>query len=284
MRVALVGAGNVGTAVAYLLSRKGHEVVAVASRSADSARSAAERLGSDVRNVEDLPEADLVLIGASESGIEAVDALIAPRLESDSFVWHLAGAFGPSILSRSLEAGAIACALHPVQAIYSVDAGVERLPGSAWGITCSDRAADASMSELVERDLDGVPVIVPEEARPLWHAASVMTSNGIAALMALSESLLSEIGVADPSAVLGPLVEGTAQNARAGGGGGATLTGPVVRGEAATVRRHMQALLDVPGEHAETYGLVCLLILRAAVDAGRIDVATFEEVMRELGP
>lgn len=284
MRVALIGAGNVGTAVTYLLSQKDHEIVAVASRSEVSARSAAERLGSDVRDAKDLPEADLVLIGAPESAIEFVDSLVAPQLKRDSFVCHLAGAFGPSILRRSLEAGAIACALHPVQAIYSVDAGVFRLPGSAWGITCSDRKADAFMSDLIEGDLDGVPVIVPESVRPLWHAASVMTSNGIAALLAVGESLLAEIGVDDPVQVLGPLAEGTVQNARAGGGGGETLTGPVVRGEAATVRRHMQALLDVPGEHAETYGLVCRLIVRAAMDGGRIDMATVEEVMRELGP
>jgi predicted short-subunit dehydrogenase-like oxidoreductase (DUF2520 family) len=139
------------------------------------------------------------------------------------------------------------------------------------------------MGKLIERDLDGVPVIVSEAARPLWHAASVMTSNGIAALMALGESLLSEIGVEDPPAVLGPLAEGTVQNARAGGGGGATLTGPVVRGEAATIRRHIQALGKVSPEHSETYGSICALILRAAVDAGRIDEATSESITRELG-
>lgn len=284
MRVALVGAGNVGTAVAYLLSRKGHNVVAVASRSEDSARSAAERLGSDIHNVEDLPPADLVLIGASESGIEAVDALIAPRLESDSYVCHLAGAFGPSILSRSLEAGAIACAIHPVQAIYSVAAGIDRLPGSAWGVTCSDPGADERMTELIEGDLEGIAILVPEEARPVWHAASVMSSNGIAALLAAGEGLLSAIGIEDPPAVLGPLAEGTVQNARAGGGGGATLTGPVVRGEEATVRRHVQALMDVPGGHFETYRIISALILREAMEAGRIDGTTFQKIMRELVP
>ena len=282
MRVALVGAGNVATAVASLLASSGHDVVAVASRTDASARQAAQRLGAAVSSIEELPGVELLLVGASESGIATVDELVAPRLERGTYVWHLAGAFGPSILSRSLQAGAIACAVHPVQAIYSVDAGVDRLPGSAWGITCSDTAADEAMSELVERDLDGVPVIVSEKARPLWHAASVMTSNGIAALMALGESLLSEIGVADPAAVLGPLADGTVRNARAGGGGGATLTGPVVRGEAETVKRHVQALLDLPGEHDEAYGLVCVLILRAAMDAGRIDIATFQKVMGEL--
>ena len=279
MRVALVGAGNVGTAVAYLLSLRGHDIVAVASRSEDSARRAAERLGSVVRDAGDLPEADLILIGASESGIGAVDELVAPRVGPGTFVCHLAGAFGPSILSRSGGAGAVACAIHPVQAIYSVEAGLERLPGSAWGVTCSEPTANDAMVELIERDLEGVPFLVPEEARPLWHAASVMTSNGIAALMGIGEALLSEIGIGDPVAVLGPLASGTVRNAREGGGGNETLTGPVVRGESEAIRRHVEALRGSSGEHASSYKLVTSLILYAAMQTGRIDQHTFDSIM-----
>lgn len=282
MRVALVGAGNVGTAIAYLLSRKDHNVVGVASRSEDSARRAAELLGTDVFPIEDLPATDLILVGASERGIADVDARIGPRLDPGTFVCHFAGVLGPAILTKTLDRGASACAIHPVQAIYSVDAGIDRLPGSAWGVTCSDPGADERMTELIERDLGGVAVLVPAEARPLWHAASVITSNGIAALMALGEHMLSAIGVEDPWRVLGPLAEGTVRNAREGGGGGATLTGPVIRGEEMTIQRHMQSMLDMPGEYADHYRLATMLIVQAAVASGRVDAAEAHWLMQAL--
>ena len=283
MRVALVGAGNVGTAVAHLLSRKDHEIVGVASRTPDSAFRASERLKAGVYRVEDLPDADLVLLGVSDGAIESVAVEVAPRVREGSFVSHFAGSFGPSILGPVMDVGASACAIHPVQACPSVDAGIARLPGSAWGVTCSDPGAEDRMVELIYESLGGIPVVLPEAMRPTWHAAAVMTSNGIAALMAVGESLLAEIGVDDPSRILGPLAAGTVENARAGGGGAATLTGPVVRGEKDTLRRHLAALAQRTAVHDRRYRLVASLIVRVAVDAGRIDDAAAEELIEEFG-
>jgi predicted short-subunit dehydrogenase-like oxidoreductase (DUF2520 family) len=182
-----------------------------------------------------------------------------------------------------MEAGASACAIHPVQAIYSVDAGIERLPGSAWGVTCSDPGAEERMIELIDRDLDGFSVVFPEPLRPLWHAAAVVTSNGIAALMAVGEALLAEIGVDDPARVLGPLAAGTVENARRGGGGSATLTGPVIRGEAETLERHLSALAERTPEQGERYRAVTALIIRVARDAGRIDKDAADRMIERLG-
>ena len=274
MRVALVGAGRVGTAVAYVLSQKGHEIVAVASRTQDSALRASRKLEADVYRIEDLPAADIILIGASDAGIAQVDDELGPRVAEGAYVCHFAGALGPSVLKRSMDGGASACAIHPVQAVHSVAAGIERLPGSAWGVTCSDPGAEERMIELIDQDLQGFPIVLPEELRPIWHAACVMTSNGIAALMAVGESLLAEVGVEDPARVLGPLAAGTVENARAGGGGAATLTGPVVRGETETIRRHLAALAERTPEQDERYRAVASLIVRVALEAGRIGEET----------
>jgi predicted short-subunit dehydrogenase-like oxidoreductase (DUF2520 family) len=110
----------------------------------------------------------------------------------------------------------------------------------------------------------------------VWHAASVITSNGIAALLSSSEALLGEIGVASPVDVVGPLAAGTVANARQGGGGGPTLTGPVVRGEVATVRRHLHAVARTAPSMVDAYVAVTRLILAAAVRSGRLppDTAT----------
>jgi predicted short-subunit dehydrogenase-like oxidoreductase (DUF2520 family) len=115
----------------------------------------------------------------------------------------------------------------------------------------------------------------------LWHAAAVTTANGAAVLLALGEAMLREIGIARPEAVLDPLATGALANARERGAA-ATLTGPVVRGEVATVRGHIEALRVRAPNLLEAYRLVARTILLAAVDAGRLDNEAATAIRREL--
>ena len=269
-RVLLVGAGRVGTAVTSLLARRGFVLTGVASRTQTSARRAAELLGAPVVDLGDLPPAELVVVGAVDAGLAPLAEKVAASAASEAVVLHLAGASGVAPLQAVTDAGGTAWALHPVQACPDVESALKRLPGSAWGVTAPadlERAMD-----FVRTHLEGTPFAVPEEARPLWHAASVMTSNGISALMAFGEEILGSIGISDGIDVLGPLAAGTVANARAGGGGSATLTGPIVRGEAGTVAKHLDALAVSP-ELAERYRRVARMILDAADAGAALDVS-----------
>jgi predicted short-subunit dehydrogenase-like oxidoreductase (DUF2520 family) len=270
MDLVLVGAGRVGTAVAELLRRRGHRVTGVSSRTPESASRAAQLLESRTFELGfDLPPCDLVLLGVSDAAIEPVAARISSQLAADAVVCHFAGSLGLEPLTSVLEVGAGACAMHPVQAVPDVSAGLARLPGSAWGLTCSPGVSSWAEA-LVTQELHGTPVQVAEAARRVWHAASVTMSNGIAALIATGESMLESIGVAEPTAVLGPLADGTVANATERGGG-AALTGPVVRGETVTVAHHLQALRSGAPDLAHSYALVAELVLAAARRAGRVD-------------
>jgi len=265
----LVGAGRVGTAVAYLLERSGREPAGVVSRSPASAERAATRLGCGViSSLDDAPEADLYLLGVPDAAIEDVARSLAAVAAPGAMAVHFAGSLGIGPLEALAERGLGVAALHPVQACPDVGTAIERLPGSAWGITCSPGLT--GRCEDFVRAVAGLPVPVEEADRALWHAAAVMTSNGIAALLATGESILQTIGVADPERVLGPLAAGAVATARAGGGGGATLTGPVVRGEVSTLRRHLEALDAQAPELVPAYRLVARTILAAAARAGRL--------------
>jgi predicted short-subunit dehydrogenase-like oxidoreductase (DUF2520 family) len=278
-RFLLVGAGRVGTAVAYLLTSAGHTASGVASRSAASVARAVEVLDAPEMDLDPAgwPDAEVVLIGAGEGAIESLASRAASRL-SGRVVVHFAGALGVEPLRHAVDAGGVGCALHPVQACPDVDTAIARLPGSAWGVTCSSPEAEKWASEIIGSDLDGDPRIVAEDYRALWHAASVVTSNGIAALLSSSEALLGEIGVASPVDVVGPLAAGTVANARQGGGGGPTLTGPVVRGEVATVRRHLHAVARTAPSMVDAYVAVTRLILAAAVRSGRLPPDTAAQI------
>ena len=293
LRLALIGAGRVGTAVTELLRRRGHVVAGVAARSAESARRAADFLGADVFDHHtSLPAADVVLLGVPHGAIEEVAGLVAGRLRgvgsagpqeegARSVVVHFAGAAGITPLTPVLDAGAGAAALHPVQACPDLRSALARLPGSAWGVTTS-AGLEAWATEFIARELSGDPVVVAEEHRPLWHAAATITSNGIAALLATGETLLASIEVEAPERVLGPLAAGTVTNAAAGGGGAATLTGPVVRGESETIAAHLEHIIGAAPHLVEDYARVVRVIVAAALRARRIDKQTAGRVIRLL--
>ncbi|MEA2516866.1 MAG: hypothetical protein QOG16_704 [Actinomycetota bacterium] len=272
---ALVGAGRVGTAVASLLLSAGNAPQAIASRSQLSAQRASSLLDAPVVDLDDLPDVDVALIGAGDEAIRS----IAKQLGSKARVAiHFAGAYGLEPLQPVIESGAWACALHPVQACPDISTAIDRLPGSAWGVTCTWPARQWA-HRLIAEQLNGTPIDVGEEARPIWHAAAVSTSNGIAALMAVGERLLASIGLAEPEQILGPLARGTVDNAIAGGGGAATLTGPAIRGDAATVARHLDAIRTSAPELLDAYALAARVIL----EAGRIDPDTAASIRTLLG-
>ena len=282
MRLALVGAGRVGTAVAFLLRESGHEIFGVSSRTEASAQAAATRLGAQafVPNPGQVIDADLVLIGVPDGNIRDVAVSLAPSVRAGSVVAHLSGSLGRGVLDSLSEART--CALHPFQACPDVDTAIRRLPGSAWGVTAPDPETEGWASELIERDLSGIPVVVRDEDRALWHAAAVATSNGVAALLGASEAMLAAIHIEDPGRILTPIATGTLANASEGGGGAATLTGPVVRGDATTVKRHMDALSERTPELLPVYRAAARLILESAAISGRISASqrnAIEEVV-----
>lgn len=282
MRLVLIGAGRVGTAVALLLKRSGAEIVGVSSRSRESSDRAARLLDCETFDFHvELPETDVVLIGAGDGTIEQVATVVSTRLKPGTFVCHFAGSLGIAPLRSASDAGGHSCALHPVQACPDVDSAVRRLPGSAWGVTCEPGAFDWA-GRFVER-IDGRPVRVAEEDRPVWHAAAVSVSNGIAALLAVGESMLETIDVKEPESVLGPLASGTIQNVRDGGGGAATLTGPIVRNERFAIRRHLDALLQRDVELANEYAGAAAMIVRVAARSGRLQGGEARELLDDLG-
>jgi len=280
LRIALVGAGRVGTAVTEVLRRAGHEVAGVSSRRAESAERAAARL--ETRTFDhrlELPEADVFFLAVPDGAIGEVASQLGP-VTPGAVVVHFAGALGITPLAEAATSGAGVAALHPVQTFPDVQRGIERLPGSAWGVTTSPEIESWAIG-LIASDLEGLPVIVVEEARPVWHAASVSTSNGIASLLAVSEAMLSAIGIDEPHRVLGPLAAGTVANATERGAA-EILTGPVVRSERTTIGRHLDALADTSPQLAEDYARIARVIVDAATRTRRVEPDEAERMLELL--
>ena len=170
--------------------------------------------------------ADVVVIATGDAEIESVAAALPP---TDAVVLHLAGSLGLDVL----PSGVRRAALHPLVALPDPEIGAARLPGSWFAV-----AGDA-MAETIVRALGGRSFTVADDDRARYHAAAVVASNHLVAVLGQAERIAASAGV--PFEALLDLVEGTIANVSALGPA-AALTGPAARGDEATIRRHIDAL------------------------------------------
>lgn len=257
MKIAIVGAGVIGTSLGLLLQQAGHELVAICSRTKRRAQAAAVTLGG-VESVGDpglaVLGADLVLLAVPDREIDGVAAQVVAggALRRGAVVAHLAGGVSSEALADVRAAGAHAGALHPLQTFAAVDTAVRLLP-ETWFFVEGDPAALAALEALVA-SLGARSVRLDPARKALYHAGAVAASNFVVTLVDYAVRLLVLAGVPPGEALpaLLPLLKGTLANLEAVGLPQA-LTGPIARGDVPTVERHLAALARAPGDLLRLY-------------------------------
>jgi predicted short-subunit dehydrogenase-like oxidoreductase (DUF2520 family) len=240
-RVRIVGPGRAGTALALALTNVGWDVAPMLGRSDDLAPAAAE--------------VDLLVLATPDDEILSVAESVRP-VES-TVVAHLSGARGLEVLAPHVRRAAI----HPLMALPTPELGARRLVGG-WFAVAGDPVADEVVAALAGRSF-----AVDDGDRATYHAAAVIASNHMVALLGQVERLAGRVGV--PFAAYLDLVAATLDNIRELGPG-AALTGPAARGDEATIRRHLRAL---PADERRAYRALAdaarRLAASHAADAGR---------------
>jgi predicted short-subunit dehydrogenase-like oxidoreductase (DUF2520 family) len=272
--LAFIGAGRAGSALATALTAAGHAVVAVHSRTPAHAAELAAATGATVVDtaVEAVRRADITFATVPDEEIPRVAATIAAAgvaLTGRALV-HCSATHGSEILAAAVATGAVVGAFHPLQAL----AGARSAPllrGASFVVEGPEPLL-AQLTALAS-DLGGYVIDLPASGRALYHAAAVLAGNAPLALLARATSLLEEAGVAraDAHRALAALLSGAASNAAAAGSASA-LTGPVVRGDLATVARHLDVLAADPST-LELYRRLALETLALAGPEGREAVA-----------
>lgn len=253
LRAALIGPGRMGTLVAHALAAAGIRLVHVSGGS-DAARAG---LCASIAGLRDVPlheatrDVDLLVLAVPDAAIAGiVDELVrADLLDERHAVVHLSGALGLAPLRRAGLAGARLAACHPAVTAPTGSRDPALLVGIPWAITAAP--ADRAFAHDLVTMLGGDSFDVDEDQRVLYHAALATASNAVGAAVVTARRLLGLARVARPEAILGPLVAASVEAALAGGA--AALTGPVVRGDVATVRSHLAAMSSDMPELAEAY-------------------------------
>jgi predicted short-subunit dehydrogenase-like oxidoreductase (DUF2520 family) len=265
VEISIVGAGTVGTAFAVLLAGAGADIPAVSGREATRGRVA--------RYLPDVPvlapgaaaaAGELVLIATPDDRIAVIcrEIFEAGGFRRGQTVAHLSGATGLDALGPAIDAGAAPLSLHPLQTFPSVDAALARLPGATIAVTARDDVV-AALGERVARDVGAEPFRLPEEAKPLYHAAAVFASNFVVAIAGVAEALFTEAGLREPLERFLPLSRASLEHA-AELGPAAAMTGPAIRGDAGTVERNLAALEAAAPDDVESY----VALTRIALDVG----------------
>jgi predicted short-subunit dehydrogenase-like oxidoreductase (DUF2520 family) len=223
---AVLGNGAVGSALLRELPRASVRVVARWTRSSH----------------EPLPElrhADVVFLAVKDSAVEELCAQLP--VSRGQIVAHLAGALPLSALLSARERGARVGSLHPLRAILPGD----DFRGAAAGISAASASARRQLAALA-RLLGMTPLLIPDDARALYHAAAVLSAG---AQVALFSEAVRAFRLATRStepkarAALLPLALGALEKLRDLPARKA-ITGPAARGDLHTIERNRAALPD----------------------------------------
>jgi predicted short-subunit dehydrogenase-like oxidoreductase (DUF2520 family) len=279
LRYVVIGCGRLGITWARHLVAAGGRPVGFASRRAASAQSAREAAGGG-QVFEDpgaaVRDADLVMIATPDDRIAEAGHILAraSTLAPGTVVLHCSGALAAAILDPVRAAGAHAGSLHPLQSFAAPVIDTNPFAGIFMAAEGDPPAVDLA-ADLSAR-LGARFIRLPAGTKTLYHAAAVTASNYLVALVDGAIEMLSMCGLDARQAfeLLEPLVRGTLVNIDRLGVAEA-LTGPIARGDTATVGRHCRDLGNHTPDLLPLYRVLGDRTLALAARGGTLDAAAF---------
>jgi predicted short-subunit dehydrogenase-like oxidoreductase (DUF2520 family) len=262
IEIAILGAGRLGTTLGRALAEKDYTITALTCRRKKSAAESRAIVGQGralTDNVAAARPAGVVFICVPDEAIAGLASRLArSRVDwTGKTVFHTSGLLPARVLEPLRKRGASIASFHPVQAFPSKTTRPDHFRGVAFGLE-GDRDAVA-LAGVFARKLGGRIFIIPEEAKPFYHAALSIASNFLVVLLDAAARLLKEANVPQDEAagMLLPLLQGTLHNVKELNTE-ASLTGPLVRGDAASIKAHLEALERWP-RYADVYKKLSLL-------------------------
>ena len=241
----LIGAGHVGRVLGRLFARHGcFSIQQVLTRSVSSARDGVAFIGAGdaVERYDQLQPAALHVLAVGDDQIGAACAALADAVPlAGSVVFHCSGALASDQLRAAREAGALVASVHPIRSFADPLAVVAQFAGTFCGVE-GDAGALALLTPAL-RTIGAQPVPIEASAKTVYHAAAVFASNYLVTVLDAALRAYQAAGIPEPVArqMAQPLASESMANVFRLGAA-AALTGPIARGDMATVERQQRAV------------------------------------------
>jgi len=271
-RVAIIGAGKVGSVLARALVHQRYRLTGIASRTLTSAEKLAKEFGVvGVTEAADITKsATMIVIATPDRCIREVVEKVAQAggFRPGQYLLHTSGATSVDVLCSASQQGVFIGSIHPLQSFASTEGDKTSLVESYFAVGGDIQAV--SVAEDMVKNFGGHSFTISDQDRPLYHAAACIASNYLVSLMHWSTQIYARFGLSSQqaTAALMPLVEGTIRNIKHVGPTSA-LTGPISRGDDLTIAAHLGNMVN---QHDKTlYAQLALYTLGVAVEQGTID-------------
>jgi predicted short-subunit dehydrogenase-like oxidoreductase (DUF2520 family) len=252
LRCTIVGAGNLGTALAVSLSRAGYAIEAVIAHSGSASLAKAQKVAKGVGAcaLAHLPEnlsSEVIWFCVPD-----VEISRAARALSSKIPWkgrvalHSSGALSSDELDALRKRGAAIASVHPLMTfVQGTRPSLAAVPFALEGDVAAVRVA-----RRIVNDLGGHAYPIRKADKAAYHAWGTFASPLFTALLATTEQVAAAAGVSRKAAQrrMIPILLQTLANYASFDAAGA-FSGPIVRGDVDTVKRHLRALRKVPAAH-----------------------------------
>jgi predicted short-subunit dehydrogenase-like oxidoreductase (DUF2520 family) len=270
--VGVIGPGRAGTGLALAWVRAGHDVRLHGRRAKPVPAPLTLTTGPADAPPPWIDRVQVIVFAVPDDAIAPLARTVSASgvVRAHHVVLHLSGSLDKSALAALQDSGAALGSLHPLQTLVEPERAPDHLHG-AWAAVEGDPRA-VETAERLARDIGLHPFRLRAEYKTLYHAGAVFASNYFVVVEAIAQQLFERVGLErhDAWAALAPLVRGTFENLTRSGPAEA-LTGPVVRGDAATLERHLAALPDAERALYRQLGRAVLeLARRRGLDAAAI--------------
>ncbi len=249
LRMNIIGAGKLGRTLARLFKDTGLiHVGGIYNRNIESSQSALEFIGAGrvCRTIEQLSKqpAKLWMIATPDDVIHSCAEQLAELAAINwqkSIAFHGSGLKTSEVLAPLKKRGSRVASAHPAHSFANPKRSLNTFKSTVCTLE-GDTPAIEGISTLFKA-IGGQTTTITAEAKPLYHAATVMASNYLIALLSASETLLEKAGIEETlaNAILSPLMRQSLDNGLSEGASNA-LTGPIARGDINTLRAHLIAI------------------------------------------
>lgn len=285
MKVGIIGAGKVGSALCKSLKDAGTEICGLTAATKECAQEAAEKLSASSfdSNQELVPLCDVLFLTVPDRLIGEVAEEFALAFAADgrrslagkTFL-HCSGSLGLEELRPLADLGAEIGSLHPLQSFASSDVSFRDIYMAVDG-----SEAAQTMGKEIATSLGAQVFHVPAEERKAYHAAACFASNYVVTAVAIAQELMSKWAPTPEAglAALMPLFDGTANNLHQTKLAREVLTGPIARGDTNTIKAHLAVL---PPKILEVYKALGRQTVCLARENGTIDEKQAQDMQNVL--